>query len=440
LPPTDAVRIEELINYFDYDYPQPKDGHPLSISTELGTCPWNRDHYLLHIGMKGKEFSLKQMPPSNLVFLIDVSGSMNAENKLPLVKESLRVLVNNLRKQDRVAIVVYAGKAGLVLPSTSGAEKIKILNTLRHLEAGGSTAGGEGIELAYKIAEENFVKDGNNRVILATDGDFNVGVSSNGDLTELVEEKRKTGVFLSVLGFGMGNYKDNKLEILSDKGNGNYAYIDDLAEAKRVLGSEMTGTLYTIAKDVKLQIEFNPLLVESYRLIGYENRLLNKEDFNDDTKDAGELGAGQTVTALYEIVPKNTQKTLKKPAIDALKYQKQQTTPSAQAPDEWVNIKFRYKRPNSDSSLLLEKSIVGKPDKWFHTSDNFRFAAAVAGYGMLLRQSKFKGDCTYGMVLDIAEEARGIDMKGYRADFIGLVQKTTETPLPQYKVRKNSEE
>lgn len=440
LPPTDAVRIEELINYFDYDYPQPKDEHPLSISTELGTCPWNRDHYLLHIGMKGKEYSTKKVPPSNFVFLIDVSGSMNEANKLPLVKESFRVLVNNLRKQDRVAIVVYAGAAGMVLPSTSGAEKDKILDALKNLKAGGSTAGGEGIELAYKIAKEHFIKNGNNRVILATDGDFNVGVSSDGALTELIEAKRKTGVFLSVLGFGMGNYKDNKLEILSDKGNGNYAYIDDLSEAKRVLGSEMTGTLFTIAKDVKLQIEFNPLLVESYRLIGYENRLLNKEDFNDDTKDAGELGAGQTVTALYEIIPLNPNKMPKKAAVDPLKYQKSQTTASAQTPDEWVNIKFRYKLPSSDSSFLLEKAVVGQPDKWFHTSDNFRFAAAVASYGLLLRQSKYKGDCTYGMVLDIADDARGVDVKGYRADFISLVQKTMEMPLVQYKVKDESKD
>jgi Ca-activated chloride channel homolog len=421
LPPADAVRVEELINYFDYNYPQPTAQHPLSITTDLTECFWKKGHYLLHVGLKGREYEVGQAPPMNLVFLIDVSGSMDEPNKLPLLKSAFELLINQLRPQDRVAMVVYAGNAGMVLPSTSGAEKSKILAAFNKLQAGGSTAGGEGIELAYKIAQQNFIASGNNRVILATDGDFNVGVSSDGELTRLIEQKRKTNIFLSVMGFGMGNYKDSKLEAIAQNGNGNYAYIDNLSEAKRVLGSEMTGTLFTIAKDVKLQIEFNPTLVESYRLIGYENRLLNREDFNNDAKDAGDLGAGQTVTALYEIVPAKGQ-TLQ--TTDDLKYQQSQPTAHAQNSNEWVHIKFRYKQPKQNKSLLLEQSVAGKPQSWQSASENVRFASAVAGYGMMLRQSAHKGDCTYQQVLETATAARGDDAKGYRAAFIEMVQKT----------------
>ncbi len=423
-PPADAVKIEELINYFEYDYPQPTNSQPLTISTELGACPWNAQHYILNIGMKGKEYALENAPPSNFVFLIDVSGSMRDENKLPLVKQAFEVLVSHLRKQDRIAIVVYAGAAGLVLPSTSGADKETILNALEKLEAGGSTAGGAGIQLAYKVAKENWMEHGNNRVILATDGDFNVGISSERDLTQLIENQRKTGIFLSVLGFGMGNLKDNTLETLADKGNGNYAYIDDLSEAKRVLGSELTGTLFTIAKDVKLQIEFNPTLVASYRLIGYENRVLEHEDFNNDAKDAGELGAGQTVTALYEIIPVGAPQSDAVPAMDPLKYQKNQPTVHAKDSKEWATIKFRYKEPKSHKSRLVEQTMVGKPENWADATDNFRFSAAVAAYGMLLRDSKYKENVSYETVVAWATAAKGADAKGYRAEFMDLVHKT----------------
>ena len=416
MPPKNAVRLEEMINYFDYDYPQPTDGHPLSISTDLADCPWKKTHYLLRIGMKGKEIDPRQAPVNNLVFLIDVSGSMSDENKLPLVKKAFKVLVNNLRANDKVSIVVYAGAAGVVLPATSGDKKDKILAALDKLESGGSTAGGEGILLAYKIAKENFVKEGNNRVIVATDGDFNIGPSSDGDLTDLIEQKRKDGVFLTVLGFGMGNYKDNKLEILADKGNGNYAYIDNEREAYRVFNSEMTGTLYTIAKDVKLQLEFNPKKVAAYRLIGYENRLLNAADFNDDTKDAGDLGVGHTVTALYEIIPQNAANTEGVRSVDNLKYQQNQTTPSADGAD-WVTIKFRYKKPDADKSLLLEKVVNQAPVAWSQTSTDFRFATSVASFGMLLRQSKFKGTASYASVKDMAQNALGKDESGYRTEF-----------------------
>jgi Ca-activated chloride channel homolog len=429
-PPADAVRIEELINYFEYDYPQPTNQEPLTISTELGVCAWDTQHYILNIGMKGKEYALENLPSSNFVFLIDVSGSMSDENKLPLVKSAFEVLVEKLRPKDRIAIVVYAGAAGLVLPSTSGAEKGTILNALKKLEAGGSTAGGKGIQLAYKVAQENWMEHGNNRVILATDGDFNVGVSSERDLIQLVENQRNTGIFLSVLGFGMGNLKDNTLETLADKGNGNYAYIDDLSEAQRVLGSELTGTLFTIAKDVKLQLEFNPKLVASYRLMGYENRILEQADFNDDAKDAGELGAGQTVTALYEIIPVGASQSNDNRSVDPLKYQKNQLTVHANNTNEWVTIKFRYKEPKSHKSRLVEKTMVGKPKNWADATDNFRFSAAVAGYGMLLRDSKYKGTASYERVIEWSTAAKGTDAKGYRAEFIDLVRKTWNAKKP----------
>jgi Ca-activated chloride channel family protein len=418
LPPVDAVRLEELINYFDYDYPKPTGKHPLTMTTEIGTCFWNPKNYLLHIGIKGKEYSLEQAPKSNLVFLIDVSGSMNQEKKLPLVIESFKLLVTHLRATDRIAIVVYAGSAGEVLPSTSGADKATILAALERLSAGGSTAGGAGIELAYKIAQQNFIPDGNNRVLLATDGDFNVGVSTESELTHLIEQKRKSNIYLSVLGFGMGNLQDASLEALADKGNGNYAYIDDISEANRVFGSELTGTLFTIAKDVKLQIEFNPRLVKRYRLVGYENRTLQNEDFKDDLKDAGELGAGQTVTALYEIEPMTEVLP-----TQTLRYQKSKLSPKA-ATNEWATIQFRYKLPHQPKSLLLNHVAAGSPKVWQEASDPFKWSSTVASYGLLLRKSAYKGQLTYEAILETAQTLKGVAEKGIRADFLELVRNT----------------
>jgi Ca-activated chloride channel homolog len=422
-PPSGAVRIEEMVNYFDYNYPQPQanSGHPLSIITEIGACPWQKDHILLHVGLQGKKIDLEKAPKNNLVFLIDVSGSMGSPNKLPLVKDALKILVNNLRQEDRVSLVVYAGAAGCVLPSTSGANKAKILDALDALDAGGSTAGGAGIQLAYKIAKDNFIKNGNNRIILASDGDFNVGVSSESELAKLIEEKRKEGVSFSVLGFGMGNYKDNKMEQLADKGNGNYAYIDNIDEAKKVFGKEMGGTLYTIAKDVKLQLEFNPAVVASYRLIGYENRLLNKEDFNDDTKDAGDIGAGHTVTALYEIVPKGAKTTaLETPSVNDLRYQ--QTTVKGDTKD-MVFIKLRYKKPDTDNSILMEQNVVNQAFNLIQPSDNFKFSAAVAGFAQILRGSKYIGNFDFQKAKILANSSLGADTEGYRAAFVKLIEK-----------------
>lgn len=421
LPPPDAVRIEEMINYFTYDYPQPKGKHPFSINTEVSTCPWQNEHRLLHIGLQGKKMDLSKMPAGNLVFLLDVSGSMDSPNKLPLLKASFRLLVKQLRKQDRVSIVVYAGAAGMVLPPTRGDQKEKILSALERLQAGGSTAGGAGIQLAYETAEENLVKDGNNRVILATDGDFNIGTSSDGELVRLIEEKRKSGVFLTVLGFGMGNYKDSKMEKLADKGNGNYAYIDNILEAKKVLVSELGGTLFTIAKDVKIQIEFNPTKVKAYRLIGYVNRKLKAEDFNDDKKDAGELGAGHSVTALYQIIPAGVQTDL--PQVDELKYQKSELTKAAGKGNELATIKFRYKPPKDSTSLLIEMPVKDEGLALKKTSNNFRFSAAVAGFGMILCDSKYKGDADFANVLKMAKAALGADQAGYRHEFIQLIEK-----------------
>lgn len=423
LPPKDAVRIEEMVNYFHYGYPQPEDDVPFSISTEISACPWNIDHQLIHIGLQGKEIPTDNLPPSNLVFLIDVSGSMNYPNKLPLLKSALHLLVNQLREEDRVAIVVYAGAAGVVLPSTPGSEKEKIMQALDQLQAGGSTAGGEGIRLAYQIAKEHFREGGNNRVILATDGDFNVGESSNAAMERLVEEKRKDDIFLTVLGFGMGNYKDSKMEILADKGNGNYAYIDNMQEAQKVLVSEFGGTMFTIAKDVKIQVEFNPAKVKAYRLVGYENRTLKNEDFHNDKKDAGELGSGHTVTAMYEIIPAggNTKNNLLNP-IDELKYQQQQVNPQAYQTDELMTLKLRYKYPNNHKSQLMQQAVMDEGIALDQTSDDFRFAAAVAGFGMLLRDSEFKGDLTYDEVVSLAKGARGEDLEGYRLEFIRMVE------------------
>jgi Ca-activated chloride channel homolog len=419
-PPKDAVRLEELINYFDYDYQQPQDGHPFSIYTEMSTAPWNTKHRLIHIGLQGKNIPTENLPPSNLVFLIDVSGSMDEPNKLPLLKASFKMLVEQLRQQDRVAIVVYAGAAGLVLPATSGSEKKKIIEALENLQAGGSTAGGQGIRLAYEVARENFKTNGNNRVVLATDGDFNVGESSNASMERLIEEKRKEGVFLTVLGFGMGNYKDSKMEVLADKGNGNYAYIDTILEAQKVLVNEFGGTLFTIAKDVKLQIEFNPTKVKAYRLIGYENRMLRNEDFNDDKKDAGELGSGHTVTALYEIIPVGVQSEFLK--IDELKYQAPKIDPSASMSNELMTVKFRYKKPNEDSSKLIVHPLVDSNIDLQKSSKNFRWSAAVAGFGMLLRESEFVKGYSFDEVVQLAQGAKGIDKEGYQIEFINLVK------------------
>lgn len=421
MPPADAVRIEELINYFDYDYPQPQDEHPFSITTEISTCPWEPKHRLVNIGLQGKKIPTENLPPSNLVFLIDVSGSMQDYNKLPLLKKAFKLLVEQLRDEDRIAIAVYASQEGLALPSTPGSEKQKIIDTIEQLEAGGTTAGAAGIQLAYKIAKENFVKEGNNRVILATDGDFNVGVSSDSELVRMIEEKRKDGIYLTVLGFGMGNLKDSRMEQLADKGNGNYAYIDDILEAKKVLVNEFGGTMFTIAKDVKIQVEFNPAKVKSYRLIGYENRMLKKEDFADDTKDAGELGSGHTVTALYEIIPTGAEGEAAK--ADDTKYTKTEVTDEAKQTNEMLTIKFRYKPPKEDVSKLITKPVIDENIEMEKTSDNFRFAAAVAEFGMLLRDSKFKGTATYDEVVEMAKKAIGQDEQGYRNDFVKLVEK-----------------
>ncbi|QCK16388.1 vWA domain-containing protein [Mangrovivirga cuniculi] len=420
-PPTDAVRIEEMINYFNYDYKEPTDEHPFSINTEIADCPWQEGHYLLHVGLQGKRIPKENIPASNLVFLIDVSGSMGQTNKLPLLKSAFKMLVEELRPEDRVAIVVYAGAAGMVLPSTSGSDKEQIIKALDNLNAGGSTAGGAGIKLAYKIAEENFIEDGNNRIILATDGDFNVGQSSNGFLENLIVEKRKSGVFLTTLGFGMGNYKDDKMEILADKGNGNYAYIDNISEAKKVFVNEFGGTMFTIAKDVKIQIEFNPEKVAGYRLIGYENRKLNAEDFNDDKKDAGELGSGHSVTAIYQVIPIGGPADDFLKSVDDLKYQKGKSK-GRKYSDEWATVKFRYKKPNGFKSILMTQAIDITPGSFEETSDDFRFSAAVASFGLWLRESDFMGESNPEMVVNIAKESLGKDEFGYRHEFLKMVR------------------
>ena len=424
LPEPNSVRIEELLNYFAYNYPQPKSGDPFAVYTEMSVCPWNQKRNLVHIGIQGKKLNLSAAPPSNLVFLIDVSGSMNSYNKLPLVQESLNLLVENMRGSDKVSIVVYAGAAGEVLPTTNGNQKIAIRDAISNLRAGGSTAGGAGIQLAYKIARENFIQGGNNRIILCTDGDFNVGASSDASLVELVEANRKNGVYITVLGYGMGNYKDNKLELLADKGNGNYAYIDTIQEAKKVLVNEMASTLYTIAKDVKLQIEFNPAQVKAYRLIGYENRLLNKEDFKDDTKDAGELGAGHNVTAVYEIIPMASKERI--PELDELKYQEYKISEAASKSPEALTVKLRYKLPDSESSDSFEVPVMNNTINLDKASETYLFSAAVIGYGMLLQNSVFKEALTWDMVKDLAKNNLGKDSEGYRAEFLQLVDKAAK--------------
>lgn len=417
LPPADAVRIEELINYFRYDYAEPSGPHPFSVTTELGDAPWAPGHKLALIGLRTRSLPMAELPPNNLVFLIDVSGSMYSPDRLPLAKTALRLLVHELRPQDRVAIVVYAGAAGLVLPSTSGREKDRILDAIDRLEAGGSTAGGAGIRLAYQVAREHFMSDGNNRVILASDGDFNVGPSSEGELVRLIEEQRRSGVFLTVLGFGLGNLKDAKMEMLANKGNGHYAYIDNLLEARKVLVQELGATLLTVAKDVKLQVEFNPARVAAYRLVGYENRLLNDEDFNDDTKDAGDLGAGHIVTALYEIVPVGVESPVRVGTVDPLRYQDRALTRGESR--DWFTVKLRYQDPAGSPSRLLERVVRNETAS---PSADFRFATAVAGFGMLLRDSEHKGNSTWAGVLAAARSARGDDPQGYRAEFIRIVE------------------
>ena len=424
-PPIDAVRIEELVNYFHYDLPDPTGEHPFSITTEVTSAPWNTNHLLVRIALQGRRVDLADQPASNLVFLLDVSGSMNSPDKLPLLKDALGLLVNNLREKDRVAIVVYAGAAGLVLESTSGDQKEVILDAIERLSAGGSTAGGAGIRLAYDVARRNHIRGGNNRVILATDGDFNVGASSDGEMIRLIEEKREQGTFLTVLGFGTGNLQDSKMEALADHGNGNFAYIDNIAEARKVLVEEMGGTLFTIAKDVKIQVEFNPARVQAYRLIGYENRLLAAEDFNDDTKDAGELGAGHSVTALYEVIPVGVETEYAIGGVDSLRYQ---TPVARQLRDtgELLFVKLRYKTPDGDTSRLLThpvEDVVRDP------SQDLRFASAVAGFGMLLRESEFSGTWTMAQVLNAAREATADDDDQYRAEFVELVEAVVRSEL-----------
>ena len=430
LPPKDAVRVEEMINYFTYDYKEPASDKPFSIDLDATACPWEPSHRLLRIGLKGREVANEKRPASNLVFLLDVSGSMMPSERLPLVKQAMRLLVDKLSENDRVAIVIYAGGSGLALKSTPGNEKEKILRALEELQAGGSTNGAEGIELAYKIAAENFIKGGVNRVILATDGDFNIGVTNQGDLIRLIEAKAKTGVFLSVLGVGTDNLKDSTMQKLADKGNGNYAYLDSVDEARKVLVQQINGTLMTIAKDVKIQVEFNPARVASYRLIGYEKRLLRKEDFNNDKVDAGEIGAGHTVTALYEVVPAGpgaTDPAAGVPPVDPLKYQSPNPSSVAKTAandsPEMVTVKLRHKKSDGEVSELTEKTFTDNGSKFENAAPDLKFAAAVAEFGMLLRDSQYKGKGSFGAVIEWAQEGKGRDVAGYRAGFIEMAQK-----------------
>ena len=420
LPPADAIRTEELVNYFSYDYPKPTGDDPVKITVEAGTCTWNTTHRLVRIGLKAKEIPTEQLPASNLVFLVDVSGSMWGANRLDLVKSSLKLLVNNLRYKDKVAIVTYAGSAGVKLEATSGGDKQKIREAIDELTASGSTAGGAGIHLAYQIAKKNFISDGNNRIILCSDGDFNVGVSSAEGLEQLIEKERKSGVHLTVLGYGMGNYKDKKIQVLAEKGNGNHAYIDNLQEANRVLVGEFGATLHTVAKDVKLQVEFNPSQVQAYRLIGYESRLLKDEDFNNDAKDAGDMGAGHTVTAFYEVIPAGV-KNEYVGKVDDLKYQKKEKmTLKPTGSDELLTVKLRYKAPDKDVSRKMELPFVD--NKGDSVSSDFHFASAVAMFGQLLRDSDFKGTTDYDKVIKLAKQGLNNDERGYRREFIRLVE------------------
>ncbi|MCR5888131.1 von Willebrand factor type A domain-containing protein [Hymenobacter sp. J193] len=418
-PPRDAVRVEEMLNYFQYDYPQPAPGTsaPFHIITEQAQCPWNNEHQLVQVALQARKVATEKLPPANLVFLVDVSGSMQGEDRLGLVKQALRLLTKELRPQDKVALVVYAGAAGTVLPPTAGSKRTDVLAAIEQLEAGGSTAGGAGLRLAYRVARENFNREGNNRVILCTDGDFNVGEQSDDAMERLVTEERETGVFLTVLGVGQGNYQDKKMELLADKGNGNYAYLDNLDEARRVLVQQFGGTLFTLAKDVKLQVEFNPARVREYRLVGYENRLLAAEDFNNDRKDAGELGSGHTVTALYEIVPVGAPAT-----VDPLKYQPNPPVAPAAASAELLTVKLRYKEPQGLTSKLLAHPLTGEARPIRQASENLRFAAAVAQFGMLLRQSDYRGTATWEATAQLAWQAKSFDPDGYRAEMVRLIK------------------
>lgn len=424
MPPVDAVRIEEMINYFTYSYPQPDGGDPFAVITEISECPWNRRHRLVHIGLQGKRLEIHETEGSNLVFLIDTSGSMSPRNKLPLLIQSLELLLEGLGPQDRVAIVTYAGSAGLVLPSTpaDGRGKYRMRSALDRLRAGGTTAGGAGIDLAYRVADQHFIPEGNNRVILATDGDFNVGISSTAALVRLIEKKREAGIYLTICGLGMGNLKDGRMEQISNAGNGNYFYIDTIREAKKVFGTEMRANLFTIAKDVKIQIEFNPVEVSAYRLVGYENRLLAPEDFRDDTKDAGELGAGHTVTALYEIIPAGADDD-EIPGVGPLRYQAGRIPSDAAGAEDILLVKLRYKPPESRTSKLMEIPVEDRRVSLDQTSDNFRFSAAVAGFGMLLRQSAYRGDLTYADVMDLARGSLGAEPDDLREELVFLVER-----------------
>ncbi|MGV3705802.1 MAG: YfbK domain-containing protein [Arcticibacter sp.] len=420
LPPADAVRVEEMINYFRYDYAEPKEAEPFSVSTELSISPWNQQHKLLRIGLQAKRIDLSKLPASNLVLLIDVSGSMNAHNKLPLVKSSMKMLINQLRPSDKVSIVTYAGAATLVLKPTSGKNKKVILEAVDELRAGGSTAGEAGIKLAYELAASNFISRGNNRVVMASDGDFNTGQASDVAMQKLIEEKRKSGIYLSVLGFGMGNYKDSKMEILADKGNGNYAYIDNISEGRKVLVTELGGTLFTVASDLKLQVEFNPSKVQAYRLIGYENRMLNQEDFKNDLKDAGDMGAGHSVTALYEIIPVGVRSQFSG-NVEDLRYADNEGA-AAGHQSELGYIRLRYKAPGKDISSAFSHTIQDKSVPIEKASSDFRFSAAVAGYGMLLKKSEFIPGYTFGMSAQLASSALDKDDEGFRSEFVRLVK------------------
>jgi Ca-activated chloride channel family protein len=421
LPPKSAVRIEEMINYFHYNLPAPENGDPVFITTELSAAPWNAEHRLLRIGLKARDVKMDKLPPSNLVFLLDVSGSMQSANKLPLVKASMKLLVDKLRPVDHVTIVTYAGDAGLKLASTPGDKKMKIDSVIDQLYAGGSTAGGAGLIMAYDVAKNNFIKGGNNRIILATDGDFNVGASNDKDMEQLITDERDSKVSISILGFGMGNLKDSKMETMADKGHGNYAYIDNITEATKSMVSEFGGTLFTVAKDVKLQIEFNPAKVQAYRLLGYEDRLLNKEDFNNDQKLGGDMGVGHTVTALYEIIPPGVKDNFTN-SVDPLKYQKPNPDVMLNNSPEMVTIKFRYKQPDGDKSKMEQVTVTDKPEALNKTSDDFRFASSIAELGLLLRDSEFKQNANFGSLITRAKGAKGKDEDGYRSEFIRLAE------------------
>ena len=425
IPPKDAVRIEEMVNYFDYDYPAPEEGSvsPLRVSPELAPAPWNPNHLLLRIGLQAKKIDLAKAPPSNIVFLIDVSGSMDEDNKLPLLKSSFKMLLGQLRPDDKIAIVTYANGTKVALPSTSVKDKEKIIKVLDNLYASGGTSGGKGIQLAYEQAQKSFIKNGNNRIILATDGDFNIGINNTTDLEKFIEKQRESGIYMSVLGFGIGNYRDDMAETRADKGNGNYAYIDNITEAKKVLVNELSGTLFAVAKDVKLQLEFNPKYVKEYKLIGYENRMLANEDFTNDKKDAGEIGAGHTVTALYELVPSDGK------VAQSLRYQSQELNEKGKG-NELGFLKIRYKDPKvkDAKSVEITEPLVFNKKALKETSTDYRFAASVAEFGILLRDNSNKANATYDQVIELAEGAIGKDPEGYRKEFVRLVKSVKMLP------------